>query len=313
MTKKDVLCVMKLLPDQMAELERTYTLHRYDLAEDKDALLREVGERIEAVATTGGVGFDAALADRLPNLGIVASSGVGYDKIDVAACTANGIKVTNTPDVLNDDVADCALMLMLATRRALVWGDGYVRSGDWGRKGPMPLQQASAGKLMGIVGLGRIGQAIARRAEALGMTVAYTGRSEKPVPYEFVPDQVELARRADVLMISVAGGAGTVGLVDRATLEAVGPEGTLVNISRGTVVDEAAMIELLKSGGIGRAGLDVFNDEPTPDPAFAELPNVTLYPHGGSATGETRAAMSQLAVDNIHAHFAGKALLTPVN
>lgn len=297
----------------MAQLEATYTLHRYDLAEDKGAFLAGVADRIEAAVTTGGGGFTAEQAEKLPNLRILASSGVGYDTIDVEACTARGIKVTNTPDVLNDDVADCAIMLMLAARRALVWGDSYVRTGDWGRKGPMPLQQASAGKTMGIVGLGRIGQAIASRAQALGMNIIYTGRSPKDVPHEFVPDQAELARRADVLMVSVAGGAGTQGLIDRRTLEALGPEGTFVNISRGTVVDEAALLDLLQTGGIGRAGLDVFQGEPTPDPAFAALENVTLYPHGGSATVGTRDAMAQLVIDNLAAHFAGKPLLTPVN
>lgn len=312
--KPEILVVWPNRPEQMAMLNAAYTLHRLDLASDPAALLEQVSDRITAVITTGGKGLDAGLIRQLPNLQIVASSGVGYDSIDINACTERGIIVTNTPDVLTDDVADTAIMLLLATRRHLVQADRYVRSGDWGRKGPYPLLSAMRGKRLGIVGLGRIGQAIANRAAPMGPQIAYTGRNRKPdVEYKFEPDLKELASWADILTIATSGGTDTQGLISADIISALGPQGTLINIARGSVVDETAMIAALKTGSLGAAGLDVYWNEPNINPALWQLENTVLYPHHASATIETRGAMAQLVVDNLAAFFLGQPVLTPVN
>ena len=298
----------------MSMLEETYTLHRHDLAKDPDALVRDVGSRIRAVATTGGKGIKRDLIEKLPNLKLVASSGVGYDSIDIAACTERGIVVTNTPDVLTDDVADIGLALILATQRGLVRGDRWVREGRWKREGMMPLTTAISGKRLGIVGLGRIGKAVARRALPLGMQVSYFGRTRQAeVPYRFFGDLQAMCREVDILLLSCSGGDSTRNLVNADVLKALGPKGTLINISRGSVVDEPALIEALKTGGIAGAGLDVYANEPDPNADLIAMENVALYPHHSSGTVETRDAMAQLVVDNLVAFFAGKPLLTPVN
>ena len=312
MSRPDVLVVWPIRPEQMAELDRTYTLHRYDEAADKDGFLNGTAASIRAAVTTGGHGFTADLLDRLPNLELVGSSGVGLDKIDVAACRARGVPVTNTPDVLNDDVADLAFGLVIACLREMPQGHAYVTSGEWGRRGMMHLTTTLSGKTLGIVGLGRIGREIADRARAFKMRVAYTGRTRQDVPFDYVPDLVELARRSDVLMLTVPGGEATRNLVGREVLEALGPKGWLVSVARGSVVDEPALIAALEAGTIRGAGLDVYWNEPNVDPELVALPNVVFYPHHSSGTVETRAAMSQLVVDNLAAHFAGKPLLTPV-
>lgn len=312
--KPDLLVATPTRPRQMAQLEAAYTLHRLDLAKDKDALLAEVGPRCTAMVCTGHVKIDAAFLARVPALQIVSCGSVGYDMFDVPAMTRAGVRLTNTPDVLTDDVADTALMLLLAARRRLLQGDAHVRSGEWGRSGPMPLTRSTAGKTVGIVGLGRIGSAIARRCEALGLTVGYFGRSEKPgTGYRYFADVVALADWSDILVAATSGGAGTRAIVSAAALEALGPEGSFINIARGSVVDEPALIAALQDGRLGSAGLDVFENEPNPDPAFGALDNVVLYPHHASGTEETRDRMAQLVVDNLAAHFAGRALLTPVN
>jgi lactate dehydrogenase-like 2-hydroxyacid dehydrogenase len=312
MSGPDVLVVWPIRPEQMTELERSYTLHRYDEASDKDAFLNGKAASIRAAVTTGGHGFTADLLDKLPNLEVVSSSGVGVDKIDVAACKSRGVPVTNTPDVLNDDVADLAIGLVIACMREMPQGFAYVKSGEWGRQGMMHLTTTLSGKTLGIVGLGRIGHEIADRARAFKMNVAYTGRTKQDVPYDYMPDLLELARRSDVLMLTVPGGAATNGLIGRAELEALGPKSWLINMARGSVVDEPALIAALKEGTIRGAGLDVYWNEPHVDPELAALPNVVFYPHHASGTVETRAAMSQLVVDNLSAHFAGRPLLTPV-
>lgn len=298
----------------MAMLEETYNLHRHDLADDPDALVRDVAPRIEAVVTTGNKGLKRELIAKLPKLKLVASSGVGYDTIDIAACTERGIVVTNTPDVLTDDVADLGLALIIATQRGLVRGDRWVREGRWKREGMIPLTTAIAGKRLGIVGLGRIGKAVALRALPLGMQISYFGRTRQTgVPYRFFDDLQAMCREADVLLLSCSGGEATRNMVNADVLKALGPKGTLINIARGSVVDEPALIEALQTGGIAGAGLDVFASEPDPNPAFMEMDNVVLYPHHASGTVETRDAMAQLVVDNLAAHFAGRPLLTPVN
>jgi lactate dehydrogenase-like 2-hydroxyacid dehydrogenase len=310
--RPDVLVVGPLRPDQMLVLADTYTLHRYDHAADKAAFLNGRAWKIRAVVTTGGFGFTADLLAALPNLEIVGSSGVGLDKIDVEACRARGVPVTNTPDVLNDDVADLGFGLVIAALREMPRGEAYVKSGDWGRQGMMHMTTSLKGKTIGIVGLGRIGREVADRARAFKMRVAYTGRNRQDVPYDYVPDLRDLARAADVLMLTCPGGDATRNLIGTPELEALGPQGWLVNMARGSVVDEPALLAALKSGTIRGAGLDVFWNEPNPDPELVTLPNVLVYPHHSSGTTETRAAMSQLVVDNLAAHFAGHPLLTPV-
>ncbi len=312
--KPDILVVWPNRPEQMAMLDAAYTLHRLDRADDPKALLADVSDQITAVVTTGGKGLDAEMIRQLPNLQIVASSGVGYDTIDIAACTERGIVVTNTPDVLTDDVADTAIMLLLAARRQLVQADRYVRSGEWGRNGPYPLLSAMRGKRLGIVGLGRIGQAIAARAAPMGCEIAYTGRTKKPeIAYSFEPDLKSLAHWSDILVVATSGGAGTQGLIGADIISALGPKGTLINIARGSVVNEKAMIAVLSSGDLGSAGLDVYCNEPDIDPQFRQLKNTVLYPHHASGTIETRNAMAQLVVDNLAAFFQDQPVLTPVN
>jgi lactate dehydrogenase-like 2-hydroxyacid dehydrogenase len=311
--KPDVLVVWPNRPKAMAELESAYTLHHLWQAPDREALLAEVGPRVRAIVTTGERGASAELIDRLPALEIAACFGVGYDGIDQEACRRRGVPITNTPDVLTEDVADMGLALTLCVMRRIVEGDRWVRAGRWVKEGAMPLGSTPRGKRMGIVGLGRIGKALARRAEAIGMRVAYHGRQPQPdVTYPHHADPVSLARESDVLAVCTPGGAATRGLISREALAALPPSAVLINIARGTVVDEAALVEALTSGRLAGAGLDVFADEPNVPEALLKLDNVVLTPHAASATVETRDAMAQLVVDNLAAHFAGKPLVTPV-
>jgi lactate dehydrogenase-like 2-hydroxyacid dehydrogenase len=314
--KPDVLVLYPTLPRQLALLEAAYTLHRYDLADaaGKEAILSGPGAKCEGIVTNGHAVLTRAMIERLPALKVVACSSAGYEQIDVEALSARGIKLTNTSVALSDDVADTAILLMLAARRNLIRGHDYVASGEWGRKGMFPLQSALKGKRLGIVGMGQIGQAIVTRAQALGLAVSYFSRTEKPgLGIAFQPDLQALAEGSDILIAIVAGGAGTKNLINDRVIRALGPTGTLINVSRGSVVDEAALIAALKDGGLGSAGLDVYWNEPNPDPALTALPNVTLYPHHASGTVETRDHMAQLVVDNLAAHYAGRPLLTPVN
>ena len=313
MSKPDVLVMATVRPAAMAQLEAAYTLHRMDEAEGKAAFLAEHGPACTAVVTNGHVPLTPEALDHLPNVGIVACGSAGFDMIDIAALRAAGIPLTNTSDALVDDVADTALMLTLASRRHLVAGHAHVTSGAWARDGAYPLLSCLRGKKAGILGLGNIGEAIAGRFVPLGLEIGYCNRRPKDSPFSYFPTPAELAAWADIMVVVVPGGAATEALVDRAVIEALGPEGTLINVARGTVIDEPEMIAALTDGRLGGAGLDVFVDEPDPDPALTGLPNVTLYPHHASGTVETRDAMAQLVVDNLAAHYAGKPLLTPVS
>ena len=314
--KPNVLVLYPTLPPQMQALEQLYSLHRYDLADDdgKAAMLAGPGALCRAAITNGHTVLTRRMLALLPALQVVACSSAGYESIDLDALNERGIKLTNSSDALSDDVADVALMLLLASRRGLIGAHNHVTSGDWGRNGSYPLQSSVRGKKLGIVGMGKIGQAIITRAQAVGLEIAYFSRTAKPgVDLPFQPDLQALATWADILIVIVAGGAGTKNLIDDAVLRALGPQGTLINVSRGSVVDEPALIAALKDGGLGAAGLDVFWNEPNPDPVLTDLHNLTLYPHHASGTRETRAAMAQTVVDNLAAHFAGLPLLSAVN
>ncbi len=267
--KRDVLLVSPIHRASQAKLEAEYAVHRLWEAKERDELLAQVAPRTEILVTTGGAGASRELIERLPRLRLIACFGVGVDAIDLAAARERGIAVTNTPDVLTDDVADLAIGLMLATMRGISAADRYVRAGLWLR-GPMGVQTKVSGKALGIVGMGRIGQAIARRAAAFDMPIAWTGPHAKDLPWRYEPDLIALARGVDVLIAACPGGSATRGLISRAVLEALGPEGVFVNIARGSVVDEAALVELLTTGQLGGAGLDVFVDEPNvPEALFA--------------------------------------------
>ncbi|UMA67087.1 2-hydroxyacid dehydrogenase (plasmid) [Roseivivax marinus] len=313
--KPELLVVWPMRARQMDELASRYELLRYDEAEDKPGFLKAQCGRVTAALTNGSWGgMSREMLQHLPALRLVASSGVGYDSIDVAACTEAGVTVTNTPGVLDDDVADLAIVLMVSARRGLMQAHEHIRSGTWAQEGPRPLGSRSAGKRLGIAGYGRIGQAIARRAEAMSMEIAYYARSERPdSAHRFEPDLLRLAEWCDILVLALPGGAGTRGVVDGDVIRAIGPHGTLVNIARGSVVDETALIEALEQGALGSAGLDVFSNEPNVDDRLRALQNVALTPHVGSATVETRSDMAQLVVDNIGAFFEGRRPLTPVN
>lgn len=311
MSKPDVLVMFPLRDHAMAQLEAAFTLHRYDEAEDKEAFLAKVGPKCVGIATHGhGVKLTRAHLEHLPNLKIVASSSAGVEDIDAQALRERSIPLTNSSPALRNDVADFALMLTLAAGRQLIAADAYVRSGEWGRKGMYPLLSTITGKRAGIVGLGQIGQAIAERFEPLGLEIGYVNRTGKQFSYRYHADIRSLAEWSDILVVAVPGGTETEGLIDREVLEALGPKGTLINIARGQVVDEPALIAALRSGTLGSAGLDVYWNEPNPDPDLTSLPNVTLYPHHASGTEETRDAMAQLVVDNLKACFAGKPLLS---
>lgn len=315
--KPNVLVAYPLLPRFMAELEAAYVLHRLDLAktpEARETVLAVAGPVSSAMVVNGHVAVDRDLLDRLPRLQLAACSSAGFDLMDLEEMTRRGITLTNTSDALVGEVANMAVLLMLAARRRLIAADAYVRSGAWGREGPLPLTSSTFGKRVGIVGLGNIGLAIARRCMALGMEVSYFGRREKPgIAHAFFADLIKLADWADILIISTPGGAETEGLISAAVLAALGSEGTFVNVSRGSVVDEAALIGALREGVIASAGLDVYRDEPCPDPALTALGNVVLYPHHASGTEETRDRMARLTLDNLAAFFAGQPLLSPVN
>lgn len=313
MSKPDVMMLYPQRENAMAQLEEKFTLHRYDLAEDKAAFLAEFGPKCRGVATNGHVPLTREMLAEMPALELVACSSAGYESFDLVAMAERGVKLTNTSAALCDDVADLAILLTLAARRSLVAGDAYVRTGDWAKKGMFPLQTTITGKQLGIVGMGTIGQAIGKRAEAMGMKVAYWNRRAKDVPWEFQADLVELARQSDTLVLIVAGGEGTRHLISDRVIRALGPTGLLVNVSRGSVVDEEALIAALSDGGLGHAALDVFASEPDADPRLTSLPNTTLFPHHASGTVETRDAMAQSVVDNLSALFEGRPLLTPVD
>jgi lactate dehydrogenase-like 2-hydroxyacid dehydrogenase len=311
--KPDLLMPAAMLPHTMEAIDREFTAHRLWEVGDPDGLLASIRDRCRFVAAGGHAIVDADLIGRLPKLEIVANFGVGYDAVDAAEAARRGIIVTNTPDVLNEEVADLAMGLLIATARQLPQADRYLREGRW-LKAAFPLTRGTLrGRSLGIVGLGRIGKAIARRAEAFGLPVSYYGRNRQgDVPFPYYPTLVALAEAVDTLMIIVPGGEETRRMVDAKVLRALGPNGILVNVARGTVVDDDALVAALKDGTILAAGLDVFADEPNVPRAYLDLENVVLLPHVGSASEHTRQAMGQVVVDNLLSWKAGKGPVTPV-
>ncbi len=310
--KPDVLMIGALMPELEARLEASCTVHRLVQAADRDAFLAEIAPRVRGIITGGVTGASRALMASMPRLEIVAVNGIGTDAVDLDYAKSRDIRVTTTPDVLTDDVADLAMALLLATSRQLCAGDRYVRQGLWGKAG-LPLAWKVSGKRLGILGLGRIGRAIARRAEGFAMEIAYTDVVQIPgIAYRHEPSLLDLARWADMLVVAASGGAGSKGIVNTAVLDALGPRGLLVNVARGSIVDEPALVAALQDGRLGAAGLDAFVDEPHVPEALWTMDNVVLQPHRASATIETRIAMGELVLANIEAQFAGRPLPSAV-
>lgn len=303
--KPEILVLGSVWPaDVRALLEQRFVCH--------DRLDTGIAGRVRAVLTTGGIGIGEALAAQLPALEIVAVHGVGLDAVAVQPLRARGVEVTNTPDVLTDDVADLAVCLLLAAVRRLPALDRYVRAGHWPARLPLAQTRSLKGQVAGIVGFGRIGQAVAARLGGFGVDIRYFQRSPGPDLAQRSASLLALAQESDILVVCTPGGDSTRHLIDAAIIEALGPEGTLVNIARGSVVDETALVDALRGGRLGAAALDVFENEPQVPEALRALDNVVLTPHVGSLTVEARRAMVQLTVANLLAHFDGKPLLTPV-
>lgn len=304
--KSEILLVEAMMPSVEARLDAAYTVYRlYDVAEaDRIAAALPT---IRAVVTGGGSGLSNDWIARLPALGLIAINGVGTDKVDLALARQRGIRVTTTPGVLTDDVADMGAALLLALLRRLPEGDGFVRAGRW-PDGDFPLGHSPKGKRLGILGLGQIGRALGHRAEAFGMAVRYWNRSPvADTTWQSLASPLALAEDSDVLAVCVAATAATEGMVDAALLGALGPSGVLINIARGPVVNEDALLAALAAGTIAGAGLDVFVNEPRIRPEFRTAPNTVLMPHQGSATVETRLAMADIVLGNIASYFAEQA------
>jgi lactate dehydrogenase-like 2-hydroxyacid dehydrogenase len=312
MPRHEILLMRSLIERTQQQLEATYVVHRYDTAPDRDALVREIAPRVTAIATRGDYPRPGTLRERLPKVKLIASSGTGYDGVDVASARRLGMAVTNSPSAAAECVADAAWSLLLATVRRTAMFDRMVRAGQWMPDPPI-LTDRAWGERIGILGLGAIGHAVARRAEGFAMDVAYHARHRRDgVPYRYYDDPVALARDVKILVVAVPGGAATRALVGRDVIDALGPSGYLVNVSRGSVVDEACLVDALVQGRLAGAGLDVFADEPRVPPALLALDNVVLTPHAASGTQATRDALGQFVVDNLAAFFAGRPLVSPI-
>lgn len=306
------LLLLAPLPDFLLQpLQSAWRCHDFSRAADKTDFLARISPQVRAVVGLGGTRYDQPLLAQLPNLEIITVFGVGYDGVPLEYCRERGIRVTNTPDVLTDDVADIAVALVLITSRRLIEANRFLHDGDW-LEGQFPLASALHGKTAGIVGLGRIGKAIAHRLEAFGMNILYHGRNPQPVSYRFIASLEAMAKAVDFLIVACPGGAETHHLIDAEVLAALGADGTLINIARGSIVDEPALIQALLGGVIKSAGLDVFEDEPRIPAELLRLHSVVLLPHVGSGTEETRRAMAELVLRNLTAHFAGEPLITAV-
>jgi lactate dehydrogenase-like 2-hydroxyacid dehydrogenase len=313
MQKPDVLLVGTMKPLVRDGLASAFNVHVLAEAADREKLLAEIAPRLRAIAvSTVSDRVDAALLARFPKLDVISTFGVGYDHIDVKCAAARGIVITNTPDVLTEEVADTAIGLLLCTVRELPQAERYLRAGKWRERNYRLSRASLRDRTVGLVGMGRIGRAIARRLDAMSVPVVYHARRKAEAPYRHYPYLVEMARDVDVLLVIVPGGAATKNLINADVLAALGPDGILINIARGSVVDEPALIKALQDRTILSAGLDVFADEPNVPAELIAMDHVVLLPHLGSASNYTRTQMDQLVVDNLNAWAAGKPLLTPV-
>ncbi|SMY10167.1 2-hydroxyacid dehydrogenase [Flavimaricola marinus] len=315
MSKPNVLQVGFYPKWDQEPLDAAFNMHKYFEADDKSAFLSTVGPDIKAIATRGELGTTQEMLDACPNLEIVCVYGVGFDAVDVDACSTRGIHVTNTPDVLTKDVADLGVTMLLAQSRSIIGASQWVRDGSWAAKGLYPLQSRVWGKKVGILGLGRIGYEVAKRLSGFDLDIAYADIEAKEYAPDwiFIPDPVSLAAHADFLVVTLAASEKTRHIVSKEVLDALGPEGSIINISRASNIDEEALLTALENQTIRSAALDVFESEPNLNPRFLELDNVLLQPHHASGTFETRKEMGKLVRDNLLAHFAGAPLLTKVN
>jgi lactate dehydrogenase-like 2-hydroxyacid dehydrogenase len=310
--KPDIVLASRPFPAIEEALAREFTCHRLYDAPDRQALLAAVGPKARGLLCFSGTRIDAALLDALPRLEIISNMGVGVDSIDLEAARRRGVVVTNTPDVVTECTADTALGLILNLLRQFPRAEAYLRAGKWATQGAYPLSAAIGGKTLGVLGLGRIGRAIARRAQAFGMAVRYHNRRPADAPFPYDPDPVSLAANADVLVVAIPGGPETQQLVGAQVLDALGPRGYLINIARGSVVDEPVLVRYLQERRIAGAGLDVYANEPHVPAELIALDNVVLLPHVGTATVKTRTAMANLQLENLRLHFAGQPVRTPV-
>lgn len=311
--KPEILLIEPMMPEIEAKLDADYQVHRYHAVVDKTAFVAAIAANVRAIVTGGGSGAGNTLIDALPNLEIIAINGVGTDAVDLQHARSRSIRVTTTPGLLTNDVADLAIGLLIAAFRCICTGDRFIRTWRWARGESLPLARKVTGRRLGILGMGRIGHAVARRAEAFEMSVAYNDlRALEDVSYRYEPDLVSLAQHSEALIVAASGGPQSRGLVNAPVLDALGPEGVLVNIARGSIVDEPALVAALVDGRLGAAGLDVFADEPNVPEALLRLENVVLQPHRSSATVETRRAMGELVLANLAAQLAGKEPVTPV-
>lgn len=312
MKKIEILAPVPLRDMIIEQLDEKFTLHRLWEQPDPEAYLGAIAPRIRGLAIGGHKIIDTALLDRLPALEIISCFGVGYDHVDATSASKKGVIVTNTPDVLTDEVADAAVGLLIATLRKFPQADRFVREGKW-RHEAFPLTASLRERTIGMVGLGRIGLAIAHRLEAFGVQVVYHSRTPKQnVGYIHYPSLISMANDANVLIVTTPGGADTQHLIDAQVLEALGPQGVLINIARGSVVDEMALIDALRKRTILTAGLDVFENEPNVPQALIDMEHIVLLPHVGSGSVHTRNAMGQLVIDNLTSWFSNKGPLTPV-
>ncbi len=314
MSKPEIVAIAPLPGFLAKPLHENFTVHDLHGAADTEArraLIARIAPTTRGMVAFGGSQLAPDQLANLPHLEVISVMGVGYDGMPLTACADANVKVTNTPEVLNDEVADTAVALTLMTCRQFVDAQKFVEAGSW-LKGQYPLQHSLWNKTVGIIGLGRIGKEIADRLRAHKMTVAYFGRNKQDVPYTYYGNLAEMACDVDVLIAITPGGAATRHMVNAEVLEALGPTGFFINVARGSVVDEVALVAAIESGGIAGAGLDVFDDEPKVPEALFNRPNVVLLPHVASATHETRQAMADLCVENLVLHFAGKPVKTLV-
>lgn len=314
MSKVEILQVGPYPEWDETPLNAAFTMHRYFEAGDKPAFLKHHGANVRAIATRGELGANRAMIDALPSLEIISVYGVGFDAVDLDAARERGIRVTNTPDVLTRDVADLGVAMMLCLSRGMIGAEAWVRNGNWASKGLYPLQQRVHGRRAGVLGLGRIGYEVAKRLAGFDMQISYSDVSAKDFApdWNYVADPVALAAQSDFLFVTLAANASTRHIVGRDVIAALGAQGMLINISRASNIDEAALLDALETKALGAAALDVFEGEPALNPRFLALDNVLLQPHHASGTYQTRQAMGQLLRDNLSAHFSGQQLLTPV-